>query len=181
MPSAAENRRVGTHPAPRQAVPRGLSDEPRPAETARDFEGVSDYLSWDHARLKGLLEAVIDDVAAGRFAAALDRYTSYHEGLRRHIRIEEELVFPLFEARTGINSGPTEVMRSEHREIERGAAIMAEALEAADPDRFEEGQRFLDATLPQHNAKEQHILYPTTDRLLTDSERRSLTERLQRE
>jgi len=35
--------------------------------------------------------------------------------------------------------------------------------------------------LPDHNAKEEHILYPTLDSLLLPSERAALVSRLQRE
>ena len=44
-----------------------------------------------------------------------------------------------------------------------------------------DGLRFLESVLPDHNAKEEHILYPTLDRLLRPAERAMLVERLQRE
>jgi hemerythrin-like domain-containing protein len=145
------------------------------------FDGVRDYLTWDYERLEAVLTAVEVDVEAGRLAAAERRYGEFRDGLRRHIRIEEELLFPLFEARTGVAPGPTEVMRSEHREIEQAIRIMEEGLTTRSVERFDEGRRFLAATLPDHHAKKEHILYPTTDRLLSDAERHLFLERIQRE
>jgi hemerythrin-like domain-containing protein len=37
--------------------------------------------------------------------------------LETHFRSEEELLFPAFENATGMTSGPTEVMRGEHRQM----------------------------------------------------------------
>ena len=52
--------------------------------------------------------------------------------LERHIRLEEEIVFPLFEARSGIVDGPTAVMRDEHRCLRRALALMRAGIEARD-------------------------------------------------
>jgi hypothetical protein len=40
---------------------------------------------------------------------------------------------------------------------------------------------FLQGTLAPHHSREEHVLYPTTDRALTDQERRAVVERLLRE
>jgi iron-sulfur cluster repair protein YtfE (RIC family) len=145
------------------------------------FDGVSDYLGWDHDRLDALLVRAERELEAERPQAATECFRAFRDGLTRHIRIEEELLFPLFEARTGVAAGPTEVMRSEHREIERALELMERGLAAGSVERFEEGRRFLAATLVDHNAKEEHILYPTMDRLLSDSERAAFTRRMQSE
>jgi hypothetical protein len=44
--------------------------------------------------------------------------------------------------------------------------------------RFGEGLDFLNSILPEHNAKEEHILHPTTDRLLSAAERANVTARM---
>lgn len=151
-----------------------------PAPAAR-FDDITTYLSWDHDRLDGILIEVSRLADAGRPAEARETYRAFDAGLLRHIRLEEELLFPLFEARSGITGGPTEVMREEHREILRAIELMREGLAREDLDRFHEGLRFLRTIMPDHNAKEEHVLYPTTDRLLTDPERAAFTARLQRE
>lgn len=145
------------------------------------FASITEYLSWDHDRLEAVLADVARGVEAGLLGEARERYRGFDEGLSRHIRIEEELLFPLFEARTGMVGGPTAVMREEHREIQRALGIMRDGLEQADADGFREGLGFLRQTLPDHNAKEEHILYPTTDRSLSDAERSAFVSRLQGE
>jgi hemerythrin-like domain-containing protein len=146
--------------------------------TQTHFETVTDYLSWDHDRLDAIVADVERKVNEGRVAEASQGYEEFDRGLRRHIRIEEELLFPLFEARTGVVSGPTAVMRSEHREIERAIGLMRDALGRQDAEAFRDGLRFLRAVLPEHNAKEEHVLYPTTDRLLSAPERVAFVTRI---
>jgi len=153
----------------------------RNAGTPSRFETITTYLSWDHDRLDTQLEQVARDVWAGRLDEARAGHRLFQTGLERHMRIEEDLLFPLFEARSGISSGPTTLMRGEHRQIRRTVETMAEGLEASDSRRFGEGLSFLNSVLPEHNAKEQHILYPTTDRLLSAAERAAVTARLLRQ
>ena len=153
----------------------------RTADTPSHFETITTYLSWDHDRLDIQLEQACRDARAGRFEEARAAYRRFQTGLERHMRIEEDLLFPLFEARSGISGGPTTVMRDEHRQIRRALKTMAEGLERSDLRGFDEGVSFLNSVLPEHNAKEQHILYPTTDRLLSAAERATVTARMLRE
>jgi iron-sulfur cluster repair protein YtfE (RIC family) len=143
------------------------------------FRDVTAYLSWDHHRLAVLLSDVELRVDAREFESAIDRCREFERGLTRHMRLEEDVLFPLFEARAGLVDGPTAALRAEHREIERAAALLREGLDRHDADAFHDGLSFLRATLQGHNSKEEHILFPTTDVLLTERERLALTERLQ--
>src|SRR5262245_5993745 len=142
------------------------------------FETVTRYLSWDHDRLDAILASTAQEVDESRMADAAKTYEEFDQGLRRHIRIEEELLFPLFEARTGVSSGPTVVMRAEHREIEKAIGLMRDALARQDAPGFLDALRFLRSVLLDHNAKEEHVLYPTTDRLLSPVERAALVGRI---
>ena len=144
------------------------------------FESVTSYLAWDHDRLDQALRSVSAAVKNGRFEEASARYDRFESGLRRHLRVEEELIFPVFEARSGM-AGPTDVMRDEHRHVRQALDVMRRGLQLSDAGGYEDGLRFFDSVLPDHNAKEEHILYPTLDRLLRPAERAALVSRLQRE
>ena len=142
------------------------------------FESVTSYLAWDHDRLDEALRSVSAAVRNGRFEEASARYDRFESGLRRHLRVEEELIFPVFEARSGM-AGPTDVMRDEHRHVRQALDVMRRGLQLSDAGGYEDGLRFFDSVLPDHNAKEEHILYPTLDRLLRPAERAALVSRLQ--
>lgn len=148
---------------------------------AHTFETVTAYLVWDRRQVGTRLAAVCSSVRNGRFEAARREFDGYERHLTRHLRIEEELIFPVFEARSGIVGGPTAVMRDEHRQVRKAVALMRAGLEKSDATEYDEGCRFLDSVLPDHDAKEEHILYPALDVLLSAPERAALVARLERE
>jgi iron-sulfur cluster repair protein YtfE (RIC family) len=118
--------------------------------------------------------------SAGDLQAAYDLYAEFAAGLQRHIGFEEDLLFPAFEAGTGMppTAGPTAVMRAEHREIlellERIAAGIGDAAARVEPLR----ERF-HAVLGDHNLKEEHILYPGTDDMLGSEGADRLVQQIQ--
>jgi iron-sulfur cluster repair protein YtfE (RIC family) len=159
---------------------RSQAQRAGPSQPQR-FHSVTTYLSWDHDRLNALLVEVTAEVDAGRLEEARLAYRRWEQGFTRHLRIEEELLFPLFEARAGIVAGPTETMREEHREARRAVATMREGLGRRDVEVFREALQFLRSILPGHMSKEERLLYPATDGLLTEAQRQAVSERLQRE
>lgn len=144
-----------------------------------EFSTVTEYLGWDHDRLDALLSEVRRMAGDGELERASATYAEFLAGLERHIRLEEDVLFPLFEQHTGMAMGPTEVMRREHRVIERALEAMREGLAGGRPAGFEEGHDLLQRALPDHNTKEEHVLYPMIDRLLDDRARLALVARLE--
>ena len=145
------------------------------------FDSVTAYLSWDHDRLDAILRSVRARVEAGDWQAARREYAPFDDGLDRHIRLEEGILFPIFEERSGMKGGPTAVMRVEHCEIRGALETMRDGLGRSDARLFQEGLAHLLDVLPDHNVKEEQVLYPTTDRLLEEKDRAALAARLQRE
>ena len=145
------------------------------------FGSVTSYLACDHHRLDEALQSVSSAVGSGRFAEAASRCERFESDLLRHLSVEEELIFPVFEARSGLMNGPTEAMRSEHRQVRMALALMRRGLLQSDAIAYGDGVRFLESVLPDHNAKEEHILYPALDSLLRPSECAALISRLRRE
>lgn len=143
-----------------------------------DFPSVTAYLSWDHDRLDGLLTSAATHVEEGDHAAAREDFSAFLEGLLRHMKLEEELLFSLFERRTGMIAGPTQVMRMEHRSIERALLRMRDALEIGSGADFAVAHADLLEVLGPHNEKEEHLIYPMTDRVLDEGERLDLARRL---
>lgn len=142
---------------------------------------VSEYLQGDHHRLDAILQETQARVQAGDFKAAGAAFGEFKCGLNWHIDVEEQVLFPTFEASTGMSSGgPTVVMRHEHVLI-RGAMDEASAgLAAADAGRFATAVSALLGVLGEHNMKEEQILYPMTDRAAGgDRERDDLVKKMQ--
>jgi hemerythrin-like domain-containing protein len=145
-----------------------------------DLRGVTEALAWDHDRLEAIEEAAFAARTAGDYAAARESLGAFVTGLRRHIRFEEELLFPVFEQRLGFppQAGPTAVMRYEHRQIETLLAQLTNEIGVADSGA--EGTRArLHAVLGEHNVKEERILYPHTDQALGADEADALVADIQ--
>lgn len=137
-----------------------------PAQT----DSAMDYLQTDHRRLDALMNAAHEAALAGRPADAAASFQEFRDGLMRHIKIEEGLLFPVFEAATGMpqHGGPTGVMRLEHEEILRLLGEIRALFDAPNPDlqAFESLRGMLVALLREHNDKEERVLYPMTDRMV---------------
>ncbi len=144
------------------------------------LRAVNEALSWDHNRLDALEARAFAARAKGDLDEARAIYAVFAYGLRRHIRFEEEILFPEFETQAGFSPevGPTAVMRDEHREIlrclDRIEAGISDPIANVDAPR-----RALHAVLGSHNLKEENIVYPLTDQALTAEGRDALVARMQ--
>ena len=154
--------------------------------TAATARTVMQYLAWDHDRIDSLIQRVRALAAAASWPDARRTFTEMRHGLERHIRMEEDVLFPLFEARSGIGSGgPTAVMRAEHAQIRSAldrlsAALPADEGREVDPPAFLGELAAMVAILSDHNLKEEEVLYPMIDQMLAAPERSDLMMRLQR-
>jgi iron-sulfur cluster repair protein YtfE (RIC family) len=142
-------------------------------------ETITSYYEHDHDRLDELFKKYqslknIDITKSKVF------FNEFKEGLQRHIRWEEEILFPLFEAKTGMfTNGPTEVMRMEHRAIEKYLKSINEKVSVANTATEDEEQMLLQ-TLGAHNEKEEQILYPMIDRSIMEQERDTVFQTMQK-
>jgi len=138
---------------------------------AAPAESLTEVLALDHRRLKELLTEAKQALHAGDSARAFARFAEFRDGLERHITAEEDVLFPAFEALTGISAGgPTSVMRMEHREIRKLMAEIASALEHGDGNGHAMAMAALTARLYAHDGKEERIVYPATDRAARDAD-----------
>jgi iron-sulfur cluster repair protein YtfE (RIC family) len=140
---------------------------------------VTEYMSGDHQEIDALRDAALRALQEGDHEAAGSHFAAYAARLGRHIRLEEELLFPLFEVRTGVSGGPTSVLREEHDELRR---VVDEARAAAAARRgFAEALAALARTVDEHCVREERVLFPMLDRQLLPNERAALVARLERE
>lgn len=132
---------------------------------------ITQFMSEDHDRLDAIF--VEFQKKTGR---SKDLFSQFEAGLRAHIKWEEEYLFPPFEERSGMrDSGPTAVMRIEHRQIKECLEQIGQNIEQGSID--EPSQRLLDV-LEGHNHKEEQILYPMIDRMLVDDEKKAILDRI---
>jgi iron-sulfur cluster repair protein YtfE (RIC family) len=131
-------------------------------------------LKLHNRRVDELLRQVA--VAADResWSRARARFSDLRAELDEHIRIEESLVFPAFDAFTGTIPGATAIMRAEHRELRRWMDILDASLNSEQP--LEDAVARLKAALAVHNLKEEHVVYPAFEQQGADEEKQALLQ-----
>jgi len=159
-----------------------LEDDLMPDELENDT--VMSYMMDDHQRLDAVMQKCQALAESGRMADAAAVFAEFRQGLTRHIKIEEGLLFPEFERASGLakQGGPTGVMRSEHEEILRLLGLLGELFEGEEPSaaEFESLRSALVALLREHNLKEERIIYPMTDQMVEASRRHELVGKMKR-
>ena len=132
---------------------------------------ISEFMSEDHANLDRLFEEFEQQRNDDLDRAKLP-FDEFMARLQRHIIWEEEFLFPIFEKRTGmIDAGPTAVMRMEHELIKGLLEEINVRVLQGSPEGLDELTVELLEVLGSHNQKEENILYPSLDRMVTDEDR----------
>jgi hemerythrin-like domain-containing protein len=124
-------------------------------------------MTSDHHRCDELFSQA-ESAASGQdwgvIAAGLQVFL---DSMRQHFKMEEEVLFPAFEQRTGMSMGPTQVMRMEHVQMRELFDAMADAVKQQDRDEFLGQAETLLVMMQQHNMKEEQILYRMADQMLS--------------
>ncbi len=124
------------------------------------------YLGDDHTHCDDLFAAAENAVAEKHWDDARTQFQTFHAAMRRHFAMEEDVLFPAFEARTGMVGGPTYIMRGEHEQMLGLMDNMRAALAREDYHAYMSLSETLLMLMRQHNMKEENILYPMADQAL---------------
>lgn len=139
---------------------------------------ITEHYGHDHTRLDDLLQQ-FERLNGTDPAAARLIFAEFKAGLERHMGCEEEILFPLFEARTGMRDGePTAVMRWEHGQIKGYLEQIDVALVQQWPAPIMDVLA-LEDLLMQHKHKEETVLYPALDSMLGSMERGRAVARME--
>ena len=134
---------------------------------------ISAFFQQDHERLDALFQS-FQTWKQKDWSKAKEAFTQFKAGLDRHIRWEEDFLFPLWEDKTGISDGgPTFVMRHEHRQIEEQLQTIGQNVAEQNADNDQAEQALL-TLLGSHNLKEERVLYPSIDQVTTPEECRAI-------
>ncbi|NPA66377.1 MAG: hemerythrin domain-containing protein [Epsilonproteobacteria bacterium] len=120
---------------------------------------IKDFMTHKHRECDHLLATAEDVVESGDFDDAMQKYIAFKDETLKHFDMEEEYLFPMFEEKTGMTQGPTQVMRMEHAQAKSLFEKMDEAYNAKDKDRIFGLGESMNILLQQHNQKEEQMLY----------------------
>ncbi|NJD32980.1 MAG: hemerythrin domain-containing protein [Gammaproteobacteria bacterium] len=137
---------------------------------------IAELMHDHHQHCDAAFAEAEDALRQGRWTAGRAALAAFSRDMESHFAAEEDILFPAFEEATGMVEGPTKVMSYEHDQMRDLLSQMMSAADAADADEFAGAAETLLVLMQQHNAKEEHILYPMCDSAL-DAE--TLAPRLQ--
>ncbi len=127
---------------------------------------ILDFLGSDHRACDDLFAAAEEAAASKNWNGARSLFSQFHQAMDRHFAMEEDVLFPAFEAKTGSTMGPTQVMRMEHEQMRALMRDMKTAVTAGKDTEYLGLSETLNMIMQQHNLKEENMLYPMSDRAL---------------
>jgi len=128
------------------------------------MESITSYMQDDHVLIDGIAARAVAAAESRDWAGLAGEGGEFLRRLRQHIEIEEEVLFPAFEQRTGMSAGgPSVQMRVEHEQMQPILARMRQAITAQDAGEYISASRALFDILVPHNQKEEQMMYPMLD------------------
>lgn len=137
---------------------------------------IRSLLAKHHDHCDELFASTEEAANADDWPLCAERLREFASALESHFIAEETLLFPAFEAATGMSGGPTTVMRGEHVQMRELVAALGQATHAGAADDFFGASETLVIFMEQHNRKEEGILYPMCDERIESPS--ALAERL---
>ena len=127
-------------------------------------ETISSYLTQDHRACDEEFANMENAVASEDWAKSEELFNKFSTDLEHHFTMEETIMFPAFEQRTGMTGGgPTQMMRMEHEQMRSVLTQLNTALNNKDKNNFFGVSESLMMLMQQHNMKEEQMLYAMAD------------------
>ncbi|MGB6327407.1 MAG: hemerythrin domain-containing protein [Halarcobacter sp.] len=130
-------------------------------------ETITTFLTKDHRACDEEFAKLENTVASGDWNEVEKVFASFYSDMQHHFDMEEKVMFPSFEAKTGMQGGPTQMMRMEHAQMLQVLDQMKNDVENKNKDHFFGLSETLMMLMQQHNMKEEQMLYRMADQHLS--------------
>lgn len=129
--------------------------------------GLAFFFEQDHQDCDARWADVEELLDAGDIELARAAWLKFNTSMHRHFAMEEEVLFPAFDAKSGMaGGGPVAVMKMEHQQMRGLLEQIGEAIEGDDGEQAMDLGDTLLMLVQQHNVKEEGMLYPMAENLL---------------
>ncbi|MAD41309.1 MAG: hemerythrin HHE cation-binding protein [Arcobacter sp.] len=132
------------------------------------METISSYLTQDHRACDEEFANMENAVASENWIDANSKLVKFTCDLLHHFDMEEKVMFPAFENKTGMTQGPTAMMRMEHDQMRGLLEDLKADVNATNKGHFFGVSESLMMLMQQHNMKEEQMLYAMADSHLGD-------------
>ena len=130
--------------------------------------GLTVFFEQDHRDCDARWADVEELLDTRDIEAARPAWQKFDAGIRRHIAMEEEVLFPALELASSMgDGGPTSVMRMEHKQMLGLLHQIDAEIEAGKAEQAMDVGDTLLMLIQQHNIREEGKLYPIAEKLLS--------------
>jgi len=123
----------------------------------------SNWLVHDHGKYDALLAECEELAEEGLWEDALRVYRQFLEELKLHMRMEDEILYPLYEEQYGDPRGELTYLQGEHDNIAWLLHELAYVLKRNNTEHFLDSVRPLHKALNRHNANEEELFLNLED------------------
>ena len=129
--------------------------------------GLAGFFAQDHSDCDARWADVEELLDTADIDSARPAWKKFDTSMRQHLAMEEDILFPAFDARSGMGGGgPTAMMRMEHQQMRGLLDQIGAAMDAGDTEEAMDIGDTLLMLIQQHNVKEEGMLYPMAENML---------------
>ncbi|TCS39243.1 hemerythrin HHE cation binding domain-containing protein [Paucimonas lemoignei] len=131
------------------------------------MQTICEYLEYDHKCCDDLFDKVETSIAKHEWQQAEIEFQHFHAAFIAHLEGEESIVFPAFGEIFSEAALPIKILCTEHQRIKGIVTRLQDALHRREPADFLLHAETLTLLMQQHSQKEEKMLYPLLDRVLS--------------
>ena len=141
------------------------------------MSSTNNWLIHEHSLYENLLSQCTEAVEIEDWKTVNLLFKKMVTHLKRHMALEEEVLYPAYEAATHAPQGPTDALREEHDQIARLIMDMARVIKTRDSDYVLECLTHLERQMIKHHEKEEDLFLPMASHIL-DAKREVISRQL---
>lgn len=130
------------------------------------MQKLAEFMTADHKACDARFALAEQAAYANNWSEADTAFSGFRAAMAHHFSLEEDTLFPALLAAGG-PGGPVQMMVMEHKQMNGLLDEMAAVLARKDAKGYSGLAETLLIVLQQHNLKEEQILYPLAERLLS--------------
>ncbi len=138
---------------------------------------ISNWLVQDHQRYETALDKCEITAGAGDWKNAIQMYYGFVNDLKLHMRIEEEVLYPIFVEETGDPEDEIAELRDDHNYMVHLTNDLAHIIRTKDIDHFEDSLIPVKKAMARHYRHEEAVLQ-RIERRITRAYSKNLAQRL---
>ncbi len=141
------------------------------------MSSTENWLVHEHSLYENLLSRCTEAIEIEDWKTADLLFRKMVTHLKRHMALEEEVLYPAYEAETHAPQGPTGALREEHDHIVRLVTDMSRVIKTRDSDHVLECLVHLEKQMIKHHEKEEDIFLPMASHIL-EAKREDISRQL---